>query len=348
MFGSRFASSPERRVLLYWHSLGNRFLTWITNVLNDLNLTDMETCYKAISADVLRDLRLRSERFGIEPEITTRLAQWGARIYEVPISYHGRGYDEGKNIGWRDGVEALWLLLKFRFLDSRFSQRQAAEPLKSAKAPAAISQWTLEQIAGYVGSSILEVGAGVGNITRLLLAKERVVVTEKDPFYVRILDRRWGHLANIEVVNQDPSVAGFGKKHAEQFDTVICVNTLEWEQTAEQVVQELRETLKPGGHLLVVVHAAAAIGGGVRRPLRSGRLDRGELKKILVSADLQIVAMSEFNRLAGLGWRFSGGDGDARRLWQLRLFRLLLPIARMVEKLTLLPGLSLVAVARKS
>lgn len=115
-YGSRFAASHERRVLFFWHSLGNRFLTTLSNMMNDLNLTDMETCYKAVRGDLMRSLRLTSERFGIEPEITSRLAERRARIYEVPISYHGRTYEEGKKIGWRDGVEALWLIFKFRFL----------------------------------------------------------------------------------------------------------------------------------------------------------------------------------------------------------------------------------------
>lgn len=125
VFGSRFAASPERRVLLYWHSLGNKVLTGLTNMLNDLNLTDMETGYKAIRADVLRSLRLQSDRFGIEPEMTTRLAQWGARIYEVPISYYGRTYAEGKHIGWRDGVHAIWLLFRYRWFDRPVARSNA-------------------------------------------------------------------------------------------------------------------------------------------------------------------------------------------------------------------------------
>ena len=119
VYGSRFASSEQRQVLFSWHAVGNRVLTTLSNMVNDLDLTDQASCYKAVRADVLKRLRLTSDRFGFDPEITARLAQWGARIYEVPISYHGRTYSEGKKIGWRDGVEALWLILKFRFLDNR-------------------------------------------------------------------------------------------------------------------------------------------------------------------------------------------------------------------------------------
>ena len=118
VFGSRFAASEERRVLYFWHSLGNRVLTTLSNMLTDLNLTDMETCYKAVNVDLLQSLRLTSDRFGFEPELTARLAKAGAKIYEVPISYHGRTYAEGKHITWRDGVQAVWLILKFKFVDT--------------------------------------------------------------------------------------------------------------------------------------------------------------------------------------------------------------------------------------
>ncbi len=112
VFGSRFLSGPHR-VLFFWHSVGNRFLTMLSNVLTDLNLSDMETCYKVFTRDVKERLRLRSDRFGFEPEFTARVARMGVRIYEVPISYHGRTYAEGKKIGWQDGFEAIWCILKF-------------------------------------------------------------------------------------------------------------------------------------------------------------------------------------------------------------------------------------------
>ncbi len=119
VYGARFAASEERRVLYFWHQLGNRVLTTLSNMLTDLNLTDMETCYKAVRLDMLKEMRLTSDRFGFEPEITARLAKFGARIYEVPINYHGRTYAEGKHITWRDGVQAIWLVVKFKFFDTK-------------------------------------------------------------------------------------------------------------------------------------------------------------------------------------------------------------------------------------
>ena len=112
VFGSRFHAGP-RRVLFFWHSIGNRLLTLLSNMLTDLNLTDMETCYKMVRADILQSLPLVSNRFGIEVELTARLAKTDARIWELPISYSGRTYAEGKKIDWRDGVAALWHIIRF-------------------------------------------------------------------------------------------------------------------------------------------------------------------------------------------------------------------------------------------
>jgi glycosyltransferase involved in cell wall biosynthesis len=115
VFGSRFMGGPHR-VLYFWHSVGNGALTTFSNMLTNLNLTDMETCYKAVRGDLARKLPLTADRFGFEPEITARLAQARARIYEVPISYSGRTYAEGKKIGWRDGLAAFWHILRFNLL----------------------------------------------------------------------------------------------------------------------------------------------------------------------------------------------------------------------------------------
>jgi glycosyltransferase involved in cell wall biosynthesis len=115
VYGSRFLG--RHRVFLFTHYAGNRLLTFLTNVLYNTMLTDMETCYKVMRTEVLRSMTLRSDGFGIEPELTAKIFKRGYRVYEVPITYDGRGYDEGKKITWRDGVVALWVLLKYRFTE---------------------------------------------------------------------------------------------------------------------------------------------------------------------------------------------------------------------------------------
>jgi glycosyltransferase involved in cell wall biosynthesis len=116
VYGSRFLGGPHR-VLFFWHYVGNRFLTIFSNMLSNLNLTDMETCYKVFRREVLGKIKIRSSRFGFEPEITMKVAKLKCRIYEVPISYSGRDYSEGKKIGWKDGLAAIFHLVRFRFFD---------------------------------------------------------------------------------------------------------------------------------------------------------------------------------------------------------------------------------------
>jgi glycosyltransferase involved in cell wall biosynthesis len=118
VFGSRFLGGPHR-VLYFWHSVGNGLLTLISNMFTDLNLTDMETCYKMVKADLMKSLPFTADRFGIEPELTARLAQAKARIWEVPISYSGRTYAEGKKISWKDGVAAFWHIVSFNMTGPR-------------------------------------------------------------------------------------------------------------------------------------------------------------------------------------------------------------------------------------
>jgi len=116
VFGSRFIGSQEHRVLYFWHSVGNKFLTLLSNMFTNINLTDMETCYKAVRREILQSIQIQENRFGFEPEITAKLAKKGVRIYEVAVSYHGRTYAEGKKINWKDGVRAIWCIVKYSFL----------------------------------------------------------------------------------------------------------------------------------------------------------------------------------------------------------------------------------------
>jgi glycosyltransferase involved in cell wall biosynthesis len=129
VFGSRFAGGESHRVLYFWHAVGNKFLTLVSNCFTNLNLTDMETCYKVFRREIIQNITIRENRFGFEPEITAKVAATGCRIYEVGISYDGRTYNQGKKIGWRDGVRALWCIVKYNVGRKRAPQpRTASEP----------------------------------------------------------------------------------------------------------------------------------------------------------------------------------------------------------------------------
>jgi len=116
VFGSRFIGGGVHRVLYFWHSIGNKLLTTLSNMATDLNLSDMETCYKAFRREIVQEIQIEEDRFGFEPEITAKVARMGVRIFEVPISYYGRTYSEGKKIGWRDGFRAIWCIFKYNLL----------------------------------------------------------------------------------------------------------------------------------------------------------------------------------------------------------------------------------------
>jgi glycosyltransferase involved in cell wall biosynthesis len=133
VFGSRFATTGVRRVLYFWHTVANQALTLLCNIASNLNLTDMETCYKAFRTELLKTIPLRSDRFGIEPEVTIKIAKRNARVYEAPISYHGRTYEEGKKIGLKDAFVALWVIVRFA-LSNDIHTASETEPLKALSA----------------------------------------------------------------------------------------------------------------------------------------------------------------------------------------------------------------------
>src|SRR5918999_1015976 len=166
VYGSRFLGSPRgHRVLYFWHSIGNKALTLLSNAFTDLNLTDMETCYKMLVRDVANRLDLQSKDFGIEPEITCKIARMRARVYEVPISYNGRTYEEGKKIGLKDAFKAVWVLLRY----SRWEAPQndvGAITLRRMGTLSPYNRWLHERFESHLGQRILEVGSGVGNQTR--------------------------------------------------------------------------------------------------------------------------------------------------------------------------------------
>src|SRR5215813_6478864 len=176
VFGSRFLGGPHR-VLFFRHSMGNKLLTFMSNLFTDLNLTDMETCYKVFRSDVLKRLHLVSNRFGIEPEMTAKVARLGVRVYEVPVSYHGREYWEGKKIGWKDGVAAIWTIAKTSLIDD-FEQPDAGPGVRRPRPTRRYTDWLWSRVAPFVGDRVLEVGGG--DFTRYLRNHTLVVATGND------------------------------------------------------------------------------------------------------------------------------------------------------------------------
>jgi glycosyltransferase involved in cell wall biosynthesis len=350
VFGSRFAAASQRKVLLFWHSVANRLLTLATNVLNDINITDMETCYKAVRSDILKQIPLKSDRFGIEPELTTRLAQWNVRLYEVPVSYHGRSVAEGKKIGWRDAVSAGWCLFKFRFLDTRFTTHDGFYILQSVRRARGFNRWMLSTFRRFIGDRVFEAGCGIGNFTEHLLDRPRLVCVDNDPFYVEVINRRFGHLDNLSSYQADlTDPACVERLRGEDIDTIISLNVLEHIENDRTVLDHFREVLRPGGHAVVLVPAHPWLFTECDRTLgHFRRYTESELREKFAAAGFEVVSLQQFNRLGVYGWWVSGklGRKDLSP-FQMRVYELLLPLAKLLDALKLGPGLSIVIVGQK-
>jgi SAM-dependent methyltransferase len=351
VFGSRFLASDHRRVLYYWHSLANGMLTWMANILCDLNLTDMETCYKAVRADILRQTPLHYCDFALEPELTVRLAQWGIRLYEVPVSYAGRTYAEGKKIGWRDAFRAVWAMFRCRFLDTRFTSHDGYYILVAVRNARAFNRWMYHQIAPYVGQRVLEAGCGIGNLTELLLESDRLVAGDFDPFYVEMINRRFGHLENFRTLQVDLTRAdNYDQLADERIDTIICLNVLEHIATDQDVLGHFFRLLQPGGHAIMLVPQHPWLYAPVDQTLgHERRYTTEELCDKLTRAGFEVVHQQGFNRLGTLGWYVSGKLMGRKHLspGQMRTFNRLLPVARLIERIPGWPALSTIAVGRK-
>ncbi|MFM9995281.1 MAG: glycosyltransferase [Phycisphaerales bacterium] len=350
VLGSRFAAASQRRVLLYWHSVANRVLTWIANVFADVNLTDMETGYKAVRADVLKRIPIKSRRFGVEPELVMRFAQWGLRMYEVPISYHGRTRAEGKKIGLRDAIEAFWCLFKFRFLDTRFTTHDGHYILEAIRRAKGFNRWMVRTMRPWIGRRVLEAGCGIGSLTEHLLDRERVVCADAERFYVEMLDRRYGHMENISVRTMDlTDPAAYDAVRGERLDTVVCCNVLEHLEPDEAVLRCFHDALEPGGHAIILVPAHAWLYSACDKNLgHVRRYSHDELIRKLRGAGLEPVAVFPFNRLGVLGWWANKVLRRGRLTpGQVRMYELLLPAAKLMDAMHVGSGLSLIGVGRR-
>jgi SAM-dependent methyltransferase len=352
VFGSRYLAGGQTRALPFWHSVINKTLTLVSNMFCNLNLTDMETCYKVFRTDLLKSIPIRSNRFGFEPEIVMKSAKRNLRIYEVPISYHGRTYEEGKKIGWKDGVKALATVLRFWVIDDLYSERYGRRYLNNLTGTPQYLSWITRILRPHLGDTVLEVGAGIGNITgRLMGRRTWYLAAEKDPLHLHALRNRFLRTPNVCVRPLDPAVPSQFEPLAESFDTVLCLNVLEYLEKPEATVSALYDVLKPGGDLLVLVPQNPALYCGIDRTLGHARRFRlEELRKAILGAGFRIEKVYELNKIGAVAWRLYGGLLRQKSINKvtLKLFDKSVWFWRRVEFLLPWNGLSLIAVDRKS
>jgi glycosyltransferase involved in cell wall biosynthesis len=349
VYGSRFTGTP-RRVLFFWHHLANKLLTLFSNMVTNLNLTDMETGYKVFRADIIKSIPIRSNRFGVEPELTAKLAKVHARIFEVPISYAGRDYWEGKKIRWTDGVAALWTILRYAFVDDQENADSGYKTLLRLSRAERYNRWILEQLAPWLGQRVLEIGAGIGTFTRYLLGRELILATELNPRYLRILGNAFERHTRVEVVPLDFTDFDPAPLAARRLDTIVCLNVLEHVEDDRGALRRLFASLGPGGCLLLLVPAHEWLFGALDGALdHHRRYERASLVAKLEEAGFRVEHTQFFNRLSVLGWYVNSVILRRTRVpgLQLYLHNLLVPLLRAEAAVSLPFGLSLIAVARR-
>jgi len=352
VYGSRFLPSERRRVLYFRHTLGNRFLTALSNFFTDLNLTDMETCYKMFRGPLLKSIPIRSNDFAMEPELTAKVAKRECRIFEVPISYLGRTYREGKKIGWRDGFKALRAMVKYWLVDDLYAEDEyGSHILHSLEHVQRYNRWMAEAIRPHAGSRVLEIGAGIGNITSWLVPRDLYLASDINPHYLDYLRNVALGKPYLQVERIDADDAGCFAPWTGRFDTVVCLNVLEHVHDPAKALRNIGSALEPGGRLLLYVPQHQALYSSLDEVLEHRcRYSKESLRAELTAAGFEVESLRDFNRLGVLGWWWNGKVLRRRgfgRL-QLKLFNGLVPLLRRVDPLFPWPGLGLLAVARRT
>jgi glycosyltransferase involved in cell wall biosynthesis len=320
VYGSRFLGGRPHRVLYYWHSVGNKLLTTASNMFTNLNLSDMETCYKAFRREVIQSIDIHEDRFGFEPEITAKVARAGWRIFEVGISYDGRTYAEGKKIGWRDGVRAIWSIFRYSKIAQRRDRKlvdRVSGPVRFDDADAELAttldsldgadnytDWLYSMCEPYLGSSVLEVGAGHGDLTgRLLRDGRQVTATDLSKRCIELLEDRFGDHPEFDARSCDLEELVGDSAQRGRYDSAVLVNVLEHIERDVHALSQVRELVRPGGHVLVFAPAFEGLYSEFDRKIgHHRRYRRARLVEVAHRAGLEIVGARYVNSVGALAW----------------------------------------------
>lgn len=349
VYGSRFSSRPSRRILNFHHQIINLSLTLASNLATGLNLTDMETGYKAFRADVIKTIPLRSQRFGIEPEITAKIAKRNCIIYEVPVSYNGRGYGEGKKITWRDGVKAVYTILRFWLIDDCYDKKQIAETYNDLERTHHACKYLVERILPYLGDRFIEIGSGIGAFSRFLPVREKMTISDWRPNFLQLLKSGFSEKNRIEVESLDINSRELPARFANRFDAAIFLHQLQFCHDEDQVLQNLHALLQKNGRLLLAVPDGNCLGEYEKKLGYLRRYSADELQNLLVRNRFVVLQQFTLNFPAKIIWK---GILRKRKLEQLPLFwakisDILVRRFSFLETLFRLGGLTRVVVAEK-
>ena len=350
VYGSRFMIVGERRVLYFWHSVANWLLTELANLVADLNLTDMETGYKAFRTSLLKSIPIRSLRFGIEPELTIKVARRQVRIYETPISYYGRTYEEGKKIGFKDALEAIYVILRYAFTKDIYKD-EGAETLHALSGAPRFNRWMADTIRPYVGARVLEIGAGIGNLTRALIPRRACyVATDIDAEHLARLATRFHHRPNLHIRYCDLAQKDSFADLTSSMDSVICLNVLEHVENDLEGLRNIHSALKPGGRAIVLVPHGQEIFGTLDVALgHYRRYSHQELKEKMEQVGFQVERILDFNRISRPPWYVSGRILKRTTLGsgQMKIFDRFVWFWRKIDSRLPWPPTSIIAIGMK-
>ncbi len=350
VFGSRFLGQ-KRKVLLFWHTVGNKLATLISNIFTNLNCTDMMTGSKVFKASLIKHMPIRSRGFSFEAEVVGKVAKLGCRIYEVPISYQGRSYVEGKKIRWWIIFPILWTILKYSILEDCSEQSTGARTLRILEGATRYNRWLFDTMKPYMGRRVIEVGCGTGNITKFLADRDFIVATDVNKEYLAEVRRFMSDDQRSQVLFLDVETEEGLENVPSGLDTAISLNVLEHIKDDVAAIKTIFKLLGPGGKFLVVVPAMSSLYGPMDKYLEHyRRYNMKELRDKFEKAGFQIEIVRYLNFIGGLGWWFN--NKILRRkivpTGQLRVFDFLLTPLLDLEKHVKIPlGLSLFVVVSK-
>ncbi|TVQ96767.1 MAG: glycosyltransferase [Deltaproteobacteria bacterium] len=351
VFGSRYLSAEYRRALMFRHTLINRTLTFLSNLATDLDLTDVETCYKAVRTPLLQSIPLRSDDFRIEIELAAKLAKRRARIFEVPIRYMPRSFQEGKKIRAKDGVLALGAMVHFKVVDDLYREDEYGSHILSDMEHAhRFNEWMAAQLRPWIGDRVLEIGAGIGTLTNHFIPRSRYLASDINPHYLHFLRSFATGKPYLDVRRIDAGRAEDFDGLEGQFDTAIMVNVLEHVADDAAALAHLHRALEPGGRAIVLVPQHPSLYGTLDEVLdHRERYTEERLRRSMVGAGFEVEELHDFNRLSVPGWWLNGRLLRRRHFSrvQLKILNTLMPVARRVDRAWPWSGLSLIAVGRK-
>jgi SAM-dependent methyltransferase len=351
VFGSRYLSAPYRRALMHRHTTINKALTWCSNWLTDLNLTDLETCYKAVKSDLLKSIPIRSNDFRFEVEITFKLAKRRARVFEAPIRYLPRTREEGKKIRAKDGLLALASMLRFWLIDDLYvDDEYGSRILSQLEHARRFNHWMGRTLRPFIGDRVLEIGAGIGTLTNQFIPRELYVASDINPHYLRYLQSYSFGKPYLHVLHVDASEPDHFEMLETKFDTALMINVLEHVPDERTTLRNLWSALEPGGRAVILVPQHPSLYGTLDTALQHReRYTAHRLECALRETGFRVEKIFDFNRFSVPGWWLNGKLLRRNKFSrvQLKMLEVLMPVLSRIDHLWPWSGVSIIGIGVK-